>query len=279
MNTARQQAQVPTWEDAQEHLRGRIGDDAFKSWFQGAIGAIEEADGVYVLRLLVPGRFFLDGIRDRFSSEIETIWRRFAPNGTVIFQVQDIQTPELEKGQRTPEKLPAKIIQFPLFPAETRPVANNMARSALFSCVQGKDRQMLEDALLASQDGQEIRFTGRQLNQDDHDLLMQLIKMANQKPLGEYTTVPANAILTELDRKTGGHDHKLLHADITRLMTCVVNLRDTKRRVEYLGHLVEEAFQDESSRHWSFKFNPKLRALYDDKMYTLLTFPYVDVSL
>src|SRR2546427_12454057 len=34
----------------------------------------------------------------------------------------------------------AKIIQFPLFPETTRPVANDMARSALFSCVQGKDR-------------------------------------------------------------------------------------------------------------------------------------------
>jgi hypothetical protein len=31
----------------------------------------------------------------------------------------------------------AKIIQFPLFPESTRPVANDMARSALFSCVQG----------------------------------------------------------------------------------------------------------------------------------------------
>ena len=68
----------------------------------------------------------------------------------------------------------AKILQFPLFPETTRPVANDMARSALFSCVQGKDRVYIEDALLPSQDGIEIRFTGRQLNQDDHDLLMTL---------------------------------------------------------------------------------------------------------
>src|SRR5215467_4861692 len=32
----------------------------------------------------------------------------------------------------------AKIIQFPLFPESTRPVSNDMARSALFSCIQGK---------------------------------------------------------------------------------------------------------------------------------------------
>src|SRR6266581_3853393 len=75
----------------------------------------------------------------------------------------------------------AKVIQFPLFPEATRPVSNDMARSALFSCVQGKDRRYIEDALLASQDGIEVRFTGKQLNQDDHDLLMQLVCMAQGK--------------------------------------------------------------------------------------------------
>jgi hypothetical protein len=69
----------------------------------------------------------------------------------------------------------AKVIQFPLFPESTRPVSNDMARSALFSCIQGKDRRFIKDALLATVDGVEIRFTGEQLNQDDHDLLMQLI--------------------------------------------------------------------------------------------------------
>src|SRR5947199_5968920 len=54
----------------------------------------------------------------------------------------------------------AKIIQFPLFPQETRPVSNDMARSALFSCIQGKDRRFIKDALLATVNGVEIRFTG-----------------------------------------------------------------------------------------------------------------------
>lgn len=200
--------------------------------------------------------------------------------------LQEVQDPELRatlesfgrtlmerertQPQPAPEKLPAKVIQFPLFPHETRPVSNNMARSALFSCVQGKDRQMLEDALLAAQDGQEIRFTGRQLNQDDHDLLMQLVQMGSHKPLGEYTTVPAYAILKALGRKTGGRDHQLLRADIVRLFAASVSLRDTKRKVEYLGHLIEEAAQDETSRYWTFKFNPKLRPFYDDKTYTLI---------
>jgi hypothetical protein len=36
-----------------------------------------------------------------------------------------------------PEPAPssAKVIQLPLFPRETRPISNDMARSALFSCI------------------------------------------------------------------------------------------------------------------------------------------------
>src|SRR6266702_7558032 len=79
----------------------------------------------------------------------------------------------------------AKVIQSPLFPEATRPVSNDMARSALFSCIQGKDRRFIKDALLATVDGVEIRFTGEQLNQDDHDLLMTLVFLARTPVLGK----------------------------------------------------------------------------------------------
>lgn len=266
MNAAKQPEITPKWADVQERLRVCVGEEKFSLWFETTTGSVEQStDGVCVLRLVVPNKFQSDWIGNNYGSVIEALWRTVSPNGTVIFAVQ-----EQEPAKRAQQKLPAQVIQFPLFPAEVRPASNNMARSALFSCVQGKDRQMLENALLASQDGIEIRFTGRQLNQDDHDLLMQLVHMGSHKPLGEYTTVPANAILTALSRATGGKQHKQLHADITRLMACVVNLRDTKRRVEYLGHLIDEAAQDETSRYWTFKFNPKLRPLYDDNAYTLI---------
>src|SRR2546430_2313376 len=74
--------------------------------------------------------------------------------------------------------------RLPVFPDAARPLVNDMARSALFACVQGKDRRRLDEALLATVAGVEIRFTGRQWNQDDHDLLMRLGHMADQVPPG-----------------------------------------------------------------------------------------------
>ncbi len=165
----------------------------------------------------------------------------------------------------------AKIIQFPLFPEATRPVSNDMARSALFSCVQGKDRRYIEDQLLASQDGIEVRFTGRQLNQDDHDLLMQMVFIAQHKPLGSWVMVPAYGILQALGRQIGGKQYHELRADIARLTAAMVIIRYTETKREVFGHhLIAKAEQDEKTRHWMYRLDPDLRALYGDMTHTLI---------
>jgi hypothetical protein len=165
----------------------------------------------------------------------------------------------------------AKIIQFPLFPHDSRPVSNDMARSALFSCVQGKDRRYIEDQLLASQDGIEIRFTGKQPDQDDHDLLMQLVFMAQGKPLGAWVTVPAYAILSALGRQTGGLQYRELRADISRLVAGMVSIRNAQNKIEFIGHhLLSKATQEEVSRHWMYRLDPDLRTLYGEISHTLI---------
>jgi TrfA protein len=165
----------------------------------------------------------------------------------------------------------AKIIQFPLFPEATRPVSNDMARSVLFSCVQGKDRIFIKDALLATVDGVEIRFTGEQLNQDDHDLLMQLIFMAREKPVGAWVTIPAHAILKALCRQVGGKQHRALRADIFRLAAGTVSIRIARDRIEVTGHhLLAKAAQHEDSRYWVYRLDPDLAFLYGGESYTLI---------
>src|SRR5712692_9862837 len=165
----------------------------------------------------------------------------------------------------------AKVIQFPLFPESTRPESNDMARSALFSCIQGKDRRFIKDALLATVDGVEIRFTGEQLHQDDHDLLMQLIFMARATALGKWVTVSAYANLKALGRKVSGKQYRELRTDISRLAAGMVSIRNAKVKIEYIGHhLIAKASQHEISRHWIYRLDPELRALYGDMTHTLI---------
>ena len=165
----------------------------------------------------------------------------------------------------------AKIIQFPLFPDATRPVSNDMARSALFSCVQGKDRRFIKDTLLATVADKELRFTGEQLNQDDHDLLMQMVFMAQHKPLGSWVMVPAYGMLQALGRQIGGKQYRELRADIARLTAAMVIIRNTETKREVFGHhLIAKAEQDEQTRHWMYRLDPDLRALYGDMTHTLI---------
>ena len=167
---------------------------------------------------------------------------------------------------------PAKIVQFPLpFPEDSPPVSNVIARSALFAAVKSKDRRMMRDEVVASQEGIEIAFSGEQLNQDDHDNFMQLVKLASGRPLGETVVVPANAILRTLGRSTGKSQHDQLRADMKRLIEGTVTIK--AKGVEYFGHLIDDALQDSREplhkRHWAYRLNPRLVTLFMPTRYTL----------
>ena len=166
----------------------------------------------------------------------------------------------------------AKIVQFPLpFPDETPPVCNVIARSALFAAIKSKDRRRMHKEIVASQDGIEISFSGEQLNQDDHDNFMQLVKLASARPLGQAVIVPANAILRTLGRGTGKSQHDQLRADMDRLVSGTVTIR--ANGIEYIGHLVDDALQDTREpvhkRHWVYRLNPRLVTLFAPNRYTL----------
>jgi TrfA protein len=162
----------------------------------------------------------------------------------------------------------ANIIQFPLFPSETRPVSNDMARSALFSCVQGNKRRWLKNAVLATVGDVRIEFTGEQLNQDDCDTLMQLVFMARNKPLGQFVVVSAYAVLKGLGRKHGGHDHEQLRQEIERLTKGSVAVRGPD--INYVGHLIDESLQDLRTRRWLYRFNINMRMFFGLDNYTLI---------
>jgi len=160
------------------------------------------------------------------------------------------------------------IIQFPLFPQETRPVSNDMARSALFSCVQGNKRRWLKNAVLATVGDIRIEFTGEQFNQDDCDTLMQLVFMARNKPLGQFVVVSAYAVLKGLGRKQGGHDHDQLRQEIERLTKGSVAVRGED--LNYVGHLIDESLQDLRTRRWLYRFNTNMRGFFGLDNYTLI---------
>ena len=162
----------------------------------------------------------------------------------------------------------AKRLRLPVIPQETRPAVNDLARSSLFAAVQGKDRQRFVDEKLAVSGETQLSFTGEQLNQDDHDLLMQLVFLASQHPIGETVTVSAHSILKALGRCTGKSQHDQLRGEFKRLVEGTVNLQTPK--IEYFGHLVDDARQHKESRLWGYRVNPLMGLLFSQDSYTLI---------
>ncbi len=170
----------------------------------------------------------------------------------------------------------AKILKFPLpFGDETRAVSNPLARCALFAAV--KERQHFKDyVLVGEQDGVKIEFKGEQFNQDDHDTLLQLVKMALHKPFGVDVVQSVNAVLSGIGRTTHQEQRRQLFEQISRLVFGTVRLTipDMPR---YEGHLLDDASTPDDQatlpryrRHLAYRLNPKFARFYDKAAFTLI---------
>jgi TrfA protein len=175
---------------------------------------------------------------------------------------QAIDERDKAAGPKQPEpKPPAKIYQLPLWPEVSPGAPNAVLRSALFPAIQSKDRRMLDNELIASIKGQEIRFTGKQLNQEDLEVWLEVLDIAKNHPLGNLCHSSAHGLLKALDRATGNHDHQQLDASLTRLVACGVKVI-IGRRFEYTGGLLHDVFKDDATRQYRIQANPRLAAFF-----------------
>jgi hypothetical protein len=160
-----------------------------------------------------------------------------------------------------PPKPPAKVIQLPLWPEVSPGAPNPVLRSALFPAIKSKDRRFLNNELVASLSGYDIRFKGEQLNQEDLEVWLEVLNLAKNHPLGDICHSSAYGLLAALGRQTGGDNHQQLDASLTRLVACGVKVT-IGRRFEYTGGLLHDVFKDEASRQYRIQVNPRLAALF-----------------
>lgn len=190
------------------------------------------------------------------------------------------QEPQPEPAAPPAPQLPAaapiaKILQFPLpFGDDTRAVSNPLARCALFAAV--KERQFFRDYVTVGEiGGWKVEFKGDQLNQDDHDALLQLVKMATHRPIGADVSQAVNAVLRGLGRKTGQEQRRQLFEQTSRLVCGTVRLT-IPRVFSYEGHLLDDAstphelaILPQHRRHLTYRLNPRFGRLYEENQITL----------
>ena len=160
------------------------------------------------------------------------------------------------------------VVQLPLWPEPKRGAPNSFIRSALFAAIQSKDRKFMKEAVLASQDGLTIKFTGEQLNQTDLDVWETIVHLAREQPLGTVASFTAHSLLKALGIPTGNSQHKQLHSTLLRLTACAVEV--THECKTYFGPLIKSGAKDEVTRHYAVELNKGIIKLFGENQWTAL---------
>lgn len=160
------------------------------------------------------------------------------------------------------------IVQLPLWPEPKRGAPNSFIRSALFAAIQSKDRKFMKEAILASQDGITIKFTGEQLNQTDLDVWETIVHLAREQPLGTVASFTAHGLLKAMGMPTGNSQHKQLHSTLLRLTACAVEV--THEGKTYFGPLIKSGAKDEITRHYAVELNKGIIKLFGENQWTAL---------
>lgn len=160
----------------------------------------------------------------------------------------------------------AQVIMFPQWGDERRAASAAIFRSALFPPLNfQKARPYLEEAQIYATKGIEIYFTGKQFDQSDLDVYLELLHIAREYPFGVECCFTAYGFLKALGRATGKANHKWLHSVLIRLCAGVVDMTDHKTR--YFGHLVESGIKDEITKHYRVRLNPEMARVFQGDLW------------
>jgi hypothetical protein len=185
-----------------------------------------------------------------------------------VSAINEIQRRCEELAKREGERQSATVVQLPLWQHGKRGSPNSFLRSALFAAIQSKDRVYLEDATLFSQQGCTVKFTGRQLNQEDMTIWLALTDIARLHPLGTECGFTAYGILKHVGLKNGGEQSERLRLSVERMTACMVKIETSK--FVYGGSLIEKFVIDKDTRRYKITLNPDLIKLFRDNDWTAL---------
>jgi hypothetical protein len=173
------------------------------------------------------------------------------------------------QSQPEPKKEPAKVIQLQFWGEDYRAAPNAVFRSALFPALhptQKENRLYLDQEEIYCVAGLKIFFTGKQFDQSDLDVYLEILNMARHFPLGTPVKFSAYALLKALGLPVGGSNHARLHSVLIRLRGGTLDVTDHK--IRYFGGLIEGGFRDEITLNYEITINPKFAALFGFGMWS-----------
>lgn len=246
------------WSEILENLRGQISAENFDSWFTSLdLRSLEESRAA----ILVHDAFMKAWLADNYLDLLEEAFAKVVGRRIDIELVVEDDGSPPDEGSEADED---KVIQLNLWKKSERAAPNPILRSALFGVVQRGRRQEYDNELLESWKGVDLVYSGKELNQNDLDVWLQLIHLHRGGEFGKSVGFTFRGLLRDLGRGGDGRSIEWLRKTIRRLNKGHIEL-STDRYV-YGGHLIHDYGWDDYTGDFNITLNPKLVAFfaYDD---------------
>jgi len=215
---------------------------------------------------------FLEKQLEKDAPNLDPETRRTLARMGASIAVKEAEKPEKNavSPENTKEKK-EKSVQLDFWEDGKRAAPNAVFRSALFPALnpqQKENRRFLDQENLFSTGGLEVTFTGKQFDQSDLDVYLELLNMARPYPLGQPVKFSAYGLLKALGLPTGGSNHERVHSVLIRLRGGTIDITDHK--IRYFGGLIEGGIRDEISLNYEITINPKFADLFGFGMWATI---------
>jgi len=159
-------------------------------------------------------------------------------------------------------------ITLPEYPEGMRALPNGMLRSSLFGAIGRGRRRAVEQKLINSINGVEIKYTGWLLDQSDLDVYETVLHALRFDAMGERCRITTYKLLKIMEKKNTGGNIKVLYSSLMRLRANAVEI--TQGQYTYIGGLLDGVLRDRKTKELIITLNPTLRLLYEPDQFTLV---------
>ena len=170
-----------------------------------------------------------------------------------------------------------------MWPDSLRGGPNVLLRSALFAGIASKKRGFIgiqtspekdpEGVLLACPEGQQIRFSGMQLNQYDADVFFEVLHRSRRTPLGAEALFTGASFLAAIGRSRNNLNYEDLDDSLRRLRrgTLDVSWRGSDYKpLEYTGSLIRDFTRQTDDKLYRVSLHPAISSLFGRSCWTQL---------
>lgn len=182
----------------------------------------------------------------------------------------------LDVAKRMEREFTRKPEQLHLWSEKVRGMSKTIANSALFAVIDKRvARRRFEAEVVRSLLDVTIRYTGAQLDQDDHLVFMQLCHLARVEKIGAVVKVTGLAALKGLGWDTSKESYTRLRESYRRLLEGTVYIHSDSGKQLYGSHLIHSvkasgAADADISTEWTVVLNADMANLLTGDELTLI---------